>query len=82
MPSSMSLSLQGESINRENAVVMIPRSNTAEQGTMETDGTDGTDGAWPLDFNNMMKAIPKGGVQRHKIKTRDWKSSVAVYNDL
>ena len=35
-----------------------------------------------LNFDDMSKAFPKGGSQRQKIKKRDWKASVAVYNDL
>lgn len=57
---------------------MIPRSNAAAD-----EGTDAPDGETEeLDFDNMMNAIPKGGSQRKKIKKRDWKSSIAVYNDL
>lgn len=70
--------LQGETIKRDNAIVMIPRSST-----QEIEGTDGPEDPLPLDLDNMLKAIPKGGSQRQKIKkNRDWKSSVAVYNDL
>ena len=60
-------------------MVMIPRSNTA--GTDATDGPDLTK-PLPLELDSMMKAIPKGGSQRQKIKSRDWKSSVDVYNNL
>ena len=58
---------------------MIPRSNLAE-----TEGTDDPDFAkpLPLELDDMMKAIPRGASQRQKIKNRDWKSSVAVYNNL
>ena len=35
-----------------------------------------------LNFDDMTKAFPKGAIQRQKIKSRDWKASVAVYNDL
>ena len=61
---------------------MIPRSSAAAE-----EGTDSPDGGGPeqkreLDFENMMNAIPKGGIQRQKIKSKDWKSSVAVYNNL
>lgn len=65
---------QGENINRDNAIVMIPRSGVEE--------TDRPEEPLPLDLHDMLKAIPKGGSQRQKIKNRDWKSSVAVYNDL
>lgn len=56
--------------------MMIPRS-----GVEEMDGPSPGE-PLPLDLHDMLKAIPKGGSQRQKIKARDWKSSVAVYNDL
>ena len=62
---------------------MIPRSTSEEMTDGDTEGTDGpSQDEKRLDFDNMAKAIPKGASQRQKIKTRDWKSSVAVYNDL
>ena len=58
----------------------------ARSSTVAADGTDATDGAEEerkkLDLDDMSKAFPKGGIQRQKIKARDWKSSVAMYNDL
>ena len=58
---------------------MIPR---VSAGTEGTDSTDGPADNKPLNFDDMTKAIPKGASQRQQIKTRDWKSSVAAYNDL
>ena len=57
---------------------MIPRSGTT--GRDETDGPKKEEKT--LDLDDMSKAFPKGGSQRQNIKKRDWKSSVAVYNDL
>ena len=81
---------QGEELNPDNAIVMIPRtsslsdknetpSGAASQGTEETDNPSH---AAPLELDNMMKAIPGGGKKRQQVKARDWKSSVQVYNDL
>ena len=60
---------------------MISRSAAA---TEETDAPpeDGAKEEKPLNLDDMSKAFPKGGSQRQKIKARDWKASVAVYNDL
>ena len=71
---------QGEAIDLTKAVEMISRSSTAaEEGT---DAPDGGEEEEALNFEDMSKALPKGGSQRQKIKARDWKSSVAAYNDL
>lgn len=55
-----------------------PSGAAASQGTEETDNPSEPA---PLELGNMMKAIPRGK-KRQEVKTRDWKSSVQVYNDL
>ncbi|CAI8050660.1 Na(+)/H(+) exchange regulatory cofactor NHE-RF1 [Geodia barretti] len=70
---------KGEAIDRKNAVEMIPRSAATE----ETDAPpEESAKEKALNFDDMTKAFPKGAIQRQKIKSRDWKASVAVYNDL
>lgn len=60
---------------------MISRSKKTT-GEDETDAPEEHHQKKELNFNDMSKAFPKGGKERQKIKTRDWKSSVAAYNDL